>query len=373
MTLKSPIPARLTYLCELVFGGKFLALATAAGLTEAQKQTLIAHRSILHPNALARLVSSGVVNAEWLLCGTGPMRPGDEAEQPAENLTLPTKFSGSFPVFLSTDVAIESPVSVPPVEVRDDSPLPSFVNTARWIHEARSANKPVLLALGHEAVYDKVGAVVAAMLRKGYVTALAFTASAAAADLELALFGDCSSQYGLLNEMTELHRAAKLAAAHGMGYGEAIGRWAYPVGSDRATSALSVACELNKPVTVHVALGESPEHFLPAKHAAELGAALGAASYTDMLIFTQGLLQFDGNPGGVFLSADNSGQCSRLFTNAMNVVQRTAKAAIEHFRATSISGEYRRTFPALLQACDAVYDGSADDGNRNNARSGERP
>lgn len=358
------------YLCELVFGGKLSAMAEAAGMSEQQRRSMIARGALSKPSALAGLVSAGVVNAEWLLCGTGPVRPGEQDAPPPERLALPTKFSGSFPVFDSFNVVCEKPVSIEPVELENNVKIRSFLPTARWIHAARSANKPVILALGNSAIYDKVGPVVATMLRKGYVTALAFTASAAAADLELALFGDWASHYGLLHEMTELHNAAKLAASHGMGFGEAIGRWAYPVNSDRKNSALSVACELNLPVTVHVAMGESPDHFLPAKHAAEIGAAIGAASYTDMWIFTQQLMQFGGNPGGVFLSADETGQCMNTFRNAINIVQRSSKEKIDDYRVDTISWEYRRTFPALLTACDAVYDGSADDGNQSNAQSG---
>ncbi len=369
--IKSPIHFRLMYLCELVFGGKLPDMATAAGMSELQRRSLIARGALLKPNALARLVSAGVVNAEWLLCGTGPMRPDDQAAPVPERLSLPATFSGSFPVFDSFEVAAEQPVAIPPVEFESQSTAPDLVPIARRIHAARSANKPVILGLGDDAMYHKVGPVVATMLRKGYVTALAMTAHAVSADLELALYGDWVSNDGLLHEMTELHSAAKLAAAHGMGYGEAIGRWAYPVSSDRRNSPLSVACELNKPVTVHAGIGEAPDHFLPALHAAELGAAIGAASYTDMWILTQELLQFGGSPGGVFLTADESGQLYRVFRNAMNVVQRSSKTPIDDYRVAEISWEYRLTFPALLSACDAVYDGSADDGKRNNARGGE--
>jgi hypothetical protein len=81
-----------------------------------------------------------------------------------------------------------------------------------------------------------------------------------------------------------------------------------------------------------------------------------------MMVFTQQLLHFNGSPGGVFLDADNSGQCARMFSHAMTVVQRVSKEPIDNYSTRTISGEYRRTFPALLQACDAVYDGTAADG-----------
>jgi hypothetical protein len=354
---------RLTYLCELLFGGKFGDLAKDAGLSEAQQRSLVARGAIMHPNALGRLVSAGVVNAEWLLCGTGPMRPYDSHIGVARRLELPTTLAGSFPTFSSTDVPVELPQALKPKVLGNDlPPLPDFVPIARVIHAARVANKPVILALGAEAIYDAVGSVVASMLRKGYVTGLAFTGEAAAADLEVALFGSRASDTGLLHELSEMHTAARLAAAQGLGYGEALGRWAYPRNSHRSGSALSVACELNKPATVHVALGEAAAHFLPAKHGAEIGAAIGAASYADMMVFTQQLLHFNGSPGGVFLDADNSGQCARMFSHAMTVVQRVSKEPIDNYSTRTISGEYRRTFPALLQACDAVYDGTAADG-----------
>jgi hypothetical protein len=344
-------------------------MGAAAGLTEAQRRSLAARSALMRPAALAKLVSGGFVNAEWLLCGTGPMRPTESPEALSARVTLPVKFASSFPTFCSSDTVFETPAALEPTStddiwaVTDTEPLDTVFlrSVARAVHQARSADKPVILALGQEAIYDEVGPVVAELLRRGYVTGLAFTSSAAAADLELAMFGGQVAETGLLQKLTEMHTAARLAASHGLGYGEALGRWAYQPESNRAASALSVAYELNLPVTVHAAIGESAVDFLPAKHGAEIGAAIGAASYVDLLVFTQELLLFSGNPGGLFLNADNSGLLATVFHNAINVVQPVSIKPIDNYRLHTIFGRYRRAFPALLAFCDAVYAGSADD------------
>lgn len=364
---------RLTYLCELVFGGSFEAMARVVGLSEAQSRSRPIRTALINSRALGRLVSAGFVNAEWLLCGTGPVRPGDPYIRAPERVTLPHKLEPRWPAF----AAIDAPCELPKLEetlaarsAQPAAPLPDFVPAARAIYAARSANKPVILALGPEAVYAPAGPVVAAMLRKDYATGLAFTGSAAAADLEVALFGGRASRAGMLCELSEMHAAARLAAAHGIGYGEALGRWAYPVASRRDESALAVAYSMNKPVTVHAAIGEAGAHFLPAKHAADIGAAIGAASYVDMLVFTHELLHFTEEPGGVFLSADETGLCDRVFHNAMYVVQQTARLKVTDCRAYVIGGEFRRTLPALLETCAAVFDGSIEHDERTDAQSG---
>lgn len=373
--LKSPFVFRLTYLCDLLFGGKFQDLAAAAGLPAAQAKRLQSAGALSNPDALGKFVSAGLVNAEWLLCGTGPILPSEPPSLCDNRLTLPTQFTSSFPVFSSLCVAALRGEPGPAEKLLEPAAadVDNFVPVARRIHACRVAQKPVLLALGHQAIYFGLGQVVAEMLRKGYLTGLLFTGAAAAADLEMALFGGRAVTPEPLYEFGALHEAAKLAAVYGMGYGEALSRWAYPPTSNRQHSALSVAGELRLPATVHVAIGETTAHFLPAKHAAEVGAAIGAASYTDMLILTQQLPLFVGEPAGLLLDADPSGACRQVFQNAALVALHNTKPHFSEFCVRGMGGEHRRSFPALLAACDAVYAGTANNGRRTKVRSGKKP
>lgn len=360
-----PTTFRMRYLCEVLFGGNIPAFSKAAGLSERYNNQL-AHANMSYGAPMfAQLVSSGLVNAEWLLCGTGPMLPAESQNAGESRLSVAPTFSSSHPVFSQYDLLagpVET-VSKPTLEDPPNSAIREFIPLARVVHEARAARKPVLLAFDADAIYAGAGTVIVEMLRRDYVTGLLLTGSAAVADFEVAVLGGKTESPWPPQAFEAMFRAAQLAASSGCGYGEALGRWAYPVNSNRGESPLAVASELQLPATVHVSIGESIAHFLPANRGAEIGAAIGAASYTDMLILTQLVRGFDGaEPEGLVLNADSTDTCCRVFENAVKIAWRDTKSHLAEFQIRRVGGSLpRRAFPALLAACNAVYDGTAND------------
>lgn len=358
------IRQRMQYLCDLHFGGNISSFAKQLRVKAYRLRDMLDGEHSFNLPLLTRVVQMGLVNAEWLLCGTGPVRPADSLDR-EPSLSLPSQIVSSHACLNTVEVQYEQirPPEVPTlaqVDYDDDSLL-----YARVIHRARSANMPVVLFLGHDAIAENAGPIVATMLTKGYLTGVALSSAAAMRDFERAIFGGRASQSDRLPALAELNRAAVLGAQGGMGYGEVLGRWAFPQTARREASVLATAYELALPATIHVALGDSMPHFFPAAHAAELGAALGAVSYVDMLVFADEVRQMVGAPSGVFIAADGGAQSKRLFANALAAVESNDRTRFKNDSTLiSIGREYRLTFPALLTACDAVYDGSADDGRR---------
>lgn len=350
-------------MCELLCGGNVRVFAHKLGIQPRRLRDALDGEHTLWMHALLQVVQLGLCNAEWLFCGTGPVRPQENtaAEPP---ITLAAGIVSSHPRLNTFEVQYEQ-VGTPPIQTISQSPPDetAFLH-ARAIHAARSANKPVVLFLGHEAIADNVGPIVNAMLEKGYVTGVALSSAAALRDFERALFGGRVSHADRLHELSALNSAALRAATSGMGYGEVLGRWSFPVDSHRAMSVLARAYELHRPATVHLALGDSMHHFFPAKFGAERGAALGAASYVDMLIFAAEVRELRGNPSGIFISADPGEHGARLFSNSLAAYESEQSPPEDDVTQIFISREYRHTFPALLTACDAVYDGTADDVRR---------
>jgi hypothetical protein len=355
----------MQYLCEALYGGNHRLFAQQLGAKPYRFRDALAGEYSFWLPVLSRVVQCGLANAEWLFCGTGPIRP--DATPIAPPALLASSIVSGHPHFNTNAVQYELARPAVPVSIPATSePLPPSTDfaAARCVHSARSLNRPVLLYLGHDAIAEGVGPLVNTMLTKGYVTGVALSSAAAMRDFELAFFGGRVSQSDRLHEFSELNAAALRSATNGMSYGEVLGRWSFPRGTHREQSVLARAYELHIPATVHLAMGDSMHHFFPAKYGAELGAALGAASYVDTLVFAEEVGQLHGDsPGGVFLFADEGEHCARLFNNACEAHKTDRPQGCVPIRFP-IRREYRHTFPALLNACDAVYDGTADDVGR---------
>ena len=143
------------------------------------------------------------------------------------------------------------------------------------------------------------------LMQRGLVSHLALNGAGAIHDFEMALIGrTCESvaryvsrgQFGLWSETGGLNDAAVEAQHEGIGLGEALGRKiameAFP---HARTSVLAAGYRLGVPVTVHVSIGQDIVH----EHPNFDGAATGAASYADFLVFTESIRHLE---GGVLLN-----------------------------------------------------------------------
>lgn len=178
-------------------------------------------------------------------------------------------------------------------------------------HVLRSGNAPLLIDL----------------MERGLLTHLSLNGAGAIHDFELALFGQtCESvaryvsegQFGLWEETGRINEAAAAGYRDGVGLGEAIGRMIEDEGfPHHETSVLAAGYRLGVPVTVHVSIGQDIIH----EHPNFDGAAAGATSLTDFLIYTHSITQLE---GGVFLNIGSAVMGPEVYLKALAMARNVA-------------------------------------------------
>src|SRR5207237_8611970 len=142
------------------------------------------------------------------------------------------------------------------------------------------------------------------LLDRGLIAATAMNGAGAIHDYELARSGATTEsvdryirtgEFGLWRETGELNEWIREAADNDLGLGENVGRRIqasdYP---HKDLSVFAAAYRRGVPVTVHAGIGYDIIH----EHPNCDGAAVGAASYRDFLIFTRTVERLE---GGVLL------------------------------------------------------------------------
>jgi len=186
-------------------------------------------------------------------------------------------------------------------------------------HVLRQGNSPLLIDL----------------MQRGVLKHLALNGAGAIHDFELAMIGQtCESvaryvregQFGLWQETGQLNDVVSAGVKDGLGFGEAVGR---AIEEDRFpyrdTSVLAAAYRLRVPVTVHVSLGQDIVH----EHPNCDGATIGAATYTDFLVFAQTITQLD---GGVMLNIGSAVMGPEVYLKALAMARNVAHQRGEHIR-----------------------------------------
>jgi hypothetical protein len=175
------------------------------------------------------------------------------------------------------------------------------------------------------------------LIERGIVTHLATNGAGVIHDFELAL-GDGTSedvpkwiqrgQFGLWKETGRLNEIIAAAARRGEGLGEAVGRVIEEERLPRRDLSIAAAgWRAGVPVTSHVGIGSDIIHA----HANCDGAALGAASYTDFLLFAQTISQLE---GGVYLNVGSAVTGPEVYLKALSIARNVARqesCEIRHF------------------------------------------
>src|SRR5438093_474409 len=138
------------------------------------------------------------------------------------------------------------------------------------------------------------------LMERGLIDHLAMNGAGPIHDWELALIGATTEsvaryiqtgEFGLWEETGRINDVVRTAAREGLGLGEALGRaihdGPFP---HKDVSVLAAAYRLRVPLTVHVGIGYDILH----EHPNCDGAAFGAASYQDFLVFTQSVTRLEG-------------------------------------------------------------------------------
>ncbi len=214
---------------------------------------------------------------------------------------------------------------------------PDLDTLAERIAAARRAGAPVVLMMGAHVIRRGNSPLLIDLMRRGIVTHIALNGAGAIHDYELALIGETTEsvaryisegQFGLWNETGRINDAMVDAAHEGIGMGEAIGRMIIEFGlPHKDISLLARGFELQVPVTVHASVGQDIIH----EHPNLDGAALGASSYADFLVFTESIMRLE---GGVFLNAGSAVTGPEVYLKALSMARNVARQSdqtIVHF------------------------------------------
>lgn len=230
---------------------------------------------------------------------------------------------------------IDLSVMIAPGGSRAPFEHPHIPMLADAIVTAARNDRMVLFACGAHVLRQGNGPLLIDLMRRGILRHLALNGAGAIHDFELARIGQtCESvaryvsegQFGLWRETGEINDAVAVGYRDGLGYGEAVGRMieqrALP---HREYSVLAAGYRLGVPVTVHVCIGQDIIH----EHPNFDGAASGAASYKDFLIFAQSVTRLE---GGVFLNIGTAVMGPEVYLKALAMARNVAHQRGEHIR-----------------------------------------
>ncbi|HUI73596.1 MAG TPA: hypothetical protein VLX32_01560 [Candidatus Acidoferrum sp.] len=196
------------------------------------------------------------------------------------------------------------------------------------IHSAKKRGGAILWGIGGHVIKTGLGPILADLMRRGFVTAIAMNGAALIHDFEIALAGNTSEDvaaglgagaFGMARETGEfLNQIAVMASRTRIGYGEAAGQFLAARDLKAEFSSASVlfnAYKLQIPVTIHLAIGTDIPHMHPAAD----GAALGYATHYDFRLFCS--LVKEMHPGGVYLNWGSAVLLPEVFLKAVSVVR----------------------------------------------------
>jgi hypothetical protein len=242
----------------------------------------------------------------------------------------------------------------------DEAPIPyshpQLAEVAQRLTRARQTGAARILMMGAHVIRAGVNRQIIDLMERGSIDQLALNGAGAIHDYELARIGATTEsvaryirtgEFGLWRETGELNDIIREAAAEQLGLGENAGRRIlesdYP---HRDLSILAAAYRLGIPATVHVGIGYDILH----QHPNCDGAALGAASYTDFLIFARTVERLE---GGVMLSFGSAIMAPEVYLKALAMSRNVARQegreirrfATAVFDMVPIHGDCRRELP----------------------------
>jgi hypothetical protein len=223
-----------------------------------------------------------------------------------------------------------------------DAPLSEFAHRAipvlgQRLAEARRQGRARILMMGAHVLRAGVSRYLIDLMERGLLTQIAMNGAGPIHDWEFALVGGTtesvpryiqSGEFGLWQETGRMNDVIRAGAEQGLGLGEAVGQ-AILAGDfpHKDISVLAAAARLGVPVTVHVGVGYDILH----EHPNCDGAALGATSYRDFLIFTENVTKLE---GGILLSFGSAVMGPEVYLKALAMARNVAHQegrVIKHF------------------------------------------
>lgn len=221
------------------------------------------------------------------------------------------------------DISVMQDASVKPVEF-DNKNLDLLV--AR-IKEARSTGAAVIMMMGAHVIRAGAAPWLIKLMEEGWVTHFALNGAGAIHDFEFALIGATTEsvakyisegQFGLWKQSGLINDFINEGAAKGLGHGESLGMAIEETNFKyKEFSLLAAGYRKQIPVTVHVGIGLDFIH----QHPNCDGAMLGAASYTDFLIYANTIENLE---NGVFLNFGSAVTGPEVYLKALSMARNVA-------------------------------------------------
>ena len=205
---------------------------------------------------------------------------------------------------------------------------PDFDHLVEAIRSARRHDRPVVLMMGGHPVKLGLSRFLIDLIERDMITHLATNGAGLIHDFELSLGAGTSEnvpkwiqagQFGLWSETSRINEIVKVAAERKEGLGEALGRVIEEDRHPRRDLSLAAAgWRCGVPVTSHVSIGSDITHA----HANCDGAALGAATYRDFLIFADTIRRLE---GGVYLNVGSAVTGPEVYLKALSMARNLAR------------------------------------------------
>jgi hypothetical protein len=204
---------------------------------------------------------------------------------------------------------------------------PDLDAVAKALVRARREGRARILMMGAHVLRAGVSRHIIDLVERGVIDHIAMNGAGVIHDYELARIGATTEsvaryirtgEFGLWKETGELNEWIVEAAAAQCGIGEYAGKriresgWPYS-----GLSILAAAYSAGVPVTAHVGIGYDILH----EHPNCDGAATGAASYQDFLVFTHTMERLE---GGVMLSFGSAIMAPEVYLKALAMVRNVA-------------------------------------------------
>ena len=202
--------------------------------------------------------------------------------------------------------------------------FPELNKVSATLLTARSTGAANILIIGGHVIRAGVQRYIIDLMQRGFVSCIAMNGACVIHDFEFALIGATTEsvaryiengQFGLWQETGIINDIINTAAEEGLGLGEAVGRYLHETPCPhRDVSILAEAYRLGIPSTVHVGIGYDIIHEHPNCN----GAAVGAASYLDFLIF---VAQVENLTGGMVMNFGTAVMGPEVFLKALAMVR----------------------------------------------------
>jgi hypothetical protein len=195
------------------------------------------------------------------------------------------------------------------------------------IVQARRRKAPVILMMGAHVIKVGLAPLLADLVRRRVITAVAMNSAAAIHDTETALWGTTSEDvaaniedgtFGMARETGEFINGTLLSAywESDDGYGEALGkRLIAGKARFRKHSLLATCVQAGIPVTVHAAIGTDIVHQQPTMD----GAATGETTFRDFRSLCSTCMGLE--RGGVVLNIGSAVIMPEVFLKALTVAR----------------------------------------------------